>query len=101
MKQTKTTQSTYKWGERKQEHIWTKNSPEKFKAALDSDGIKLFITNCKQHVEAGLIESSGIILQNIFQKAAELSLEKKEIKNTSKKKIQKIKKNGLIKTAFN
>ena len=60
------------------------------------------INACKQRIEAGLIESSGEIIQKIFHEAADLSLEKKVVKdNFSKKRSKKVKRNGLIKSVLN
>ena len=62
-----------------------KYSPHKFQTPLNSEKIKTIINNCKQRLEAGVIESSGELLQKILQEAAELSLVKKEAKNISNK----------------
>ena len=85
MKPIKTKQNNYKWLDRKPEYKWDKDSPQKFQTALNSEKIKTIINNCKQRLEAGVIESSGELLQNILQEAADLSLVKKEAKHISNK----------------
>ena len=98
-KPIKTKQKDYKWLDRKHEYKWGKDSPEKFQAALNSQKVKAIIDNCKQRIEAGLIESSGELLQKMLQEAADLSLIKKlEIFQINSRKIQR---NGLTKTASN
>ena len=77
----KTKQNNYKWLDLKPEYKWDKDSPGKFQAALNSDKIKSIINNCRQRIEAGVIESSGELLQTILQEAADLSLVKKEAKS--------------------
>ena len=81
LKPIKTKQNNYKWLNRKQEYKCGIKSPEKFRMALSSTTVMNMIKNCKQRIEAGLIESAGKIIQKIFHEAADLSLEKKEIKN--------------------
>ena len=71
MKPIKTKQKDYKWLDRKHEYKWDKDIPEKFQAALNSQKVKAIIDNCKQRIEAGLIESSGELLQKILQEAAD------------------------------
>ena len=71
LKSMKTKQNNYKWLNRKQEYKWGK-----FRMALSSTTVTNMIKNCKQRIEAGLIESSGKIIQKIFHEAADLSLEK-------------------------
>ena len=67
-----------------QEYKWNyESSPEKFKAAFNNTIIKNKIYNCRQRIEAGLIESTGELIQIIFKEAADLSLEKKR-QNTKK-----------------
>ena len=85
MKPIKTKQNNYKWLDRKPEYKWDKDSPQKSQTALNSEKIKTIINNCKQRIEAGVIESSGELLQKILQEAADLSLVKKEAKNISNK----------------
>ena len=56
------------------------------------------INACKQRIEAGLIESSGEIILKIFHEAADLSLEKKVVKdNFSKKRSKKSQKKWVDK----
>ena len=57
MKSIKTKQNNYKWLARKHEYKRDKDSPEKFRTALNSDKLKSILNNCKQRVEAGLVES--------------------------------------------
>ena len=85
MKPIKTKQNNYKWLDRKPEYKWDKDSPQKFQTSLNSEKIKSIINNCKQRIEAGVIESSGELLHKILQEAADLSLVKKEAKNISNK----------------
>ena len=90
MKPIKTKQKDYKWLDRKHEYKWDKDSPEKFQAALNSQKVKAIIDNCKQRIEAGLIESSGELLQKMLQKAADLSKKKtRNISNKLKKNLKK------------
>ena len=89
----------YQWQPLKKEYKWNwESSPQKYSDALNSDEIRTMIENCDQHIQAGLIQSSGTLLQEIFQRAAELSLEEKseqkpgrknKTSKTSKKKKQK------------
>ena len=81
MKPIKTKQNNYKWLDLKPEYKWYKDRPGKFQAALNSDKIKSIINNCRQRIEAGVIEYSGELLQTILQEAADLSLVKKEAKS--------------------
>ena len=74
LKPVKNKQTKYKWHHNRQGYKWDKNSPEK---------IFEFHKN-------GLIESTGEQLQNIFQEAANSSLEKKiEKDDLSKRNKQK------------
>ena len=86
--------NNYQWHERKREYKWEDDSPQKFLTAINSAEVKTIINDCKQHIEAGLIESSGILLQEIFQKTADLSLDfkaKKKAPPTNQKKHRKSK----------
>ena len=42
--------------------------------------------NCKQRIEAGLIESEGELLQKSFQEAADISLDIKQVKDNLPRK---------------
>ena len=55
---------------------WSLEEKENFKKAFSHPNIVPLINVCKQKIEAGIIESTGLDIQNIFQKAAELSLTK-------------------------
>ena len=81
LKPIEANQNNYQWLNRKLEYKWDKNSPEKFQQALKSTKVIELITSCNHRIEAGLIESSGELLQQIFHEAAEISLQKKENKN--------------------
>ena len=91
----------YKWLDRNTGFKWDKTtSPNKFKNAINTPRIQDLIYECKQRIEAGLIESSGKLIQNIFIEAANLSLDKKEpVNKPSKKATLKNRKNGLIRFA--
>ena len=90
MKPNVAKQNNYKWLDRTYEYKWDNNSPQKYLNALKSVKINPIINNCRQRIEAGLIESAGELLQKIFLEAADLSLEKKLTRNNlSKKRKQK------------
>ena len=86
----------YQWMKLKRAYKWEDTtSPHKFINALLSNTTLASIEECNQRVEAGLIESSGKLLQEIFQKAADESLElkpetkRRPSKNKNKNKKQK------------
>ena len=58
------------------------------------------LNECNQRINAGLIESSGVALKNVFQKAADATLELKPCKSeptgNQSCKNEKAQKNGLI-----
>ena len=90
IKHIKTTQPSYKWLKQKQEYKWDKNnSPEKFRSALGTTEIACLIDECNKQIGKGSVETAGMQLQNIFQKAAEFSLEKNDAKKTFVKKRPK------------
>ena len=72
---------SYEWQPLPKTYKWTEESPLKYLDALNSYDIDQLLENCSQRIDAGLIESSGILLQNIFQKAADVTLESKNPKN--------------------
>ena len=55
------------------------------------------IKKCRHRIEAG---SGILLLQNIFQITAEVSLEKKEIKTELSQRRKKTQNNGLIKISL-
>ena len=87
IKQNEIKQDSYKWLDRTSEYKWDKNdSPQKYVNALTSIQLNETINNCRQRIEAGLIESAGKSLQKIFQEAANLSLEIKTSRKRSSRK---------------
>ena len=68
----------YEWQPLQKTYKWTDESPLKYLNALNSLDIDNLLDNCSQHIEAGLIESSGVLLQKIFQKSADMTLESKK-----------------------
>ena len=90
MKAIKTKQNNYKWLDRKHEYKWDKDSPQKFQTALNSEKVKSIINNCKQRLEAGVIESSG----KSYKKQQTYHWERKKLKifQINSKKAQR---NGL------
>ena len=80
---------TYEWCSLTPEYKWDyEDSPQKFIAALNRDEIRNLMDECSQRIQAGLTESSGVLLQEIFQKAADISLKKKipDLKPKTKEK---------------
>ena len=94
LKPAKTKNENYKWINRNPGFKWdVEKSPEKFKKSISSNQIKCMIQDCEQRIEAGLIESSGQLIQKIFEEAANLSLEKKKsFEQSQRKKGKKTKK---------
>ena len=70
----------YNWCSLSPEFKWNEDtSPQKYSDALNTEESGALIEECKQRIQAGLIESSGSLLQKIFLKAADSSLEKKAL----------------------
>ena len=91
----------YEWQPLQKEYKWdSENSPLKYTEALNSQEIRTLIESCNQHIQAGLIESSGTLLQEIFQRAAELSLELKPKRTLVSKKNAQTKKKSKQKKWF-
>ena len=82
----------YQWLDRNKQYKWNKD-PKSFVKALNSDKVKLSIIHCTQLLEAGLIESSGQMIQKIFRGAAKIALHPKSTK-------QRINKNKHTKKWF-
>ena len=83
---------TYEWQSLSPEYKWdSETSPLKFLEAFNLDEIKNLMNDCSQRIEAGLTESSGELLQEIFKKAAEISLTKKITATRSPKSKEKSK----------
>ena len=75
----------YKWLELPKTFQWSKDNQETFKKILNEDAhIENIITEAEQRLEAGLIESTGEKIQDIFIKTAELSLPKRKTGNHKK-----------------
>ena len=82
----------YQWLDRNKQYKWNKD-PKSFVKALNSGKVKLSIIHCTQLLEAGLIESSGQMIQKIFREAAKITLHHKSTK-------QRINKNKHLKKWF-
>ena len=88
----------YAWNPLLEKFKWDKNSREKFSKSLKNCSSE--INDISQRIEAGLIDSTGDKLQNLFLKAAESSL-KASSKNPKKNwKKRKKSKSGLIGNAM-
>ena len=70
---------SYQWLNRNKQYKWNKD-PKSFVKALNSDKVKLSIIHCTRLLEAGLIESSGQMMQKIFREAAKIALHPKSTK---------------------
>ena len=76
--------TTYEWSDiPRNDFCWDNFSKNEFMKALESDSVKNLVNEVHQFLEAGLVESSGRKLQEIFQKAASLSLKDKVTCNES------------------
>ena len=71
------TRDKYDWIENNNNYKWVENKSEEFKNYLDQ--LHGDIDEIKQRLEAGLVDSSGKMLQDLFIKAADNILEKKKI----------------------
>ena len=80
---------TYEWSNiRQNNYHWDNFSKEKFKETMESDAVKTLIDEAHQLLDAGLVESSGNKIQEIFEKVATFSLKSKistNQKNSTKK----------------
>ena len=97
----------YEWQRLPPKYKWKEEvSPDKYKEALNSEAIRDLISDCNQRIDAGLVESSGVLLQTIFQKAADDSLETTPAKTPNsptkrKKKGKKSKKKWFDEDCYN
>ena len=88
---------TYNWLKLPNKYKWEEKHTEKYKRVLDSEEIRRLIFQAEQSLEAGLIESTGSKIQNIFIQAAEMCLNRtnpklkgvNKNKNMNKTKIYK------------
>ena len=93
---TKNTENCYNWLKLPQTYKWNEEYKDKFLNSINSDEILKILEEIEQLLEAGLIESSGNKIQELFIKIAHISLEpscqkeinikNKNIKSKSKKK---------------
>ena len=90
-------QETYNWLKLPNKYKWEENQVDKYKKVLDSDEIKMLISQAEQTLEAGLIESTGSKIQDIFIQAADICL------NVSNPKIKEVvnKNNNIKKKKIN
>ena len=88
---------TYNWLKLPNRYKWNENYANIFKETLYSEKIEKLITETEQLIDAGLIESTGIKIQEIFRQTADTCLVKTNSKgnpinnknNNSKKKKKK------------
>ena len=86
--------STYKWHPVPPPFKWEANSHECFKTSLMSPEIQVLSAECSQYIEAGLIDSSGNKIQEIFVKTAELCLKTPNTKKIKTQNVRTKKKNN-------
>ena len=81
---------TFKWSDiPRNDFCWDSFSKNEFTKALESDSVKKLVNEAHQFLEAGLVESSGRKLQEIFQRAASLSLKNKVTYNNEHNNLKK------------
>ena len=80
--------NTYDWKELPNSFNWDSNSTKEFKKAFDSEEVKTVIYDCKQVLEAGLIESTAKKIQEIFITAAKKALKQNKKKQTNETKYK-------------
>ena len=79
----------YKWLNKKQVYKWNPD-PSNFIKAFNSSGVKEITKQCNDYLEAGLIDSSGSLIQEIFIATAESSVDlKTDYKNNRKRNNKK------------
>ena len=79
----------YKWLNKKQVYKWNPD-PSNFIKAFNSPGVKEITKQSNDYLEAGLIDSSGSLIQEIFIATAESSLAlKTDYKNNRKRNNKK------------
>ena len=74
----KAMENKYNWREASVGYKWDKDSPEKLRNALESITISNLVDECKTHITNKEIKTAGILIQDIFIKAADTVLEKKK-----------------------
>ena len=99
-KEDRNNSNKYNWLNMPNSFKWDKDTLDIFKQTLrENKDIEKIIIEAEQRLEAGLIESTGTKIQEIFMKTADICLLKKENKiNENKEKYKKKKKskNGMI-----
>ena len=77
----------HNWNNLESHYIWSENDSSKFRHSLENSRIDL--EDIKQRLDAGLIESTGLKLQGIYQKSADLVLKKTKLKKPRRFKSEK------------
>ena len=81
--------TSYQWLNKNNEYKWN-NDTKIFTNSFNSPSIKNMLSDCKQTLDAGLIDSSGRLIQQIFNEAAAKSLEvQKQQKSKPKREKNK------------
>ena len=82
----KTEIETYKWTKLPDRYKWDERHKNKFKEILNSEKIETIISEAEQLLEAGLIESTGNKIQEIFIESADTCLKRINTKSKCKRK---------------
>ena len=78
-KTCKVEEDKYQWQPLRRRYKWTEESPLVYAQALGSNEIDQMLNECNQRIDAGLIESSGVALKNVFLKSSRCNFRAKAL----------------------
>ena len=85
-------EKNYTWIELGDKYVWKDDSETKFQHALQKPAVQKLANECKQYIEAGLIEPASEKLIAMYLEAAKLSLDSKRNKKKTSETAYKHKK---------